>query len=341
MQRLMLAALCVALGGVPASAQVTDDLVRAAREEGKIVWYTTVADGLTVLTPLAALFKEKYGVAVEYATGSTADNVSKIVNEAKAGVLQSDLWDGSTAYTTIAAADLAGSYLPSSAASLPAELKDPSGRWVAMTLQYYGAAANTELVGTDALPKSYQDLLRPEFKGQMAWSTGGGIISPPGMIGGLVKAMGEDNALAYLEALSTQDVANSAERQTGLLDQVVAGQYKITLVAGTHHVHARQAKGAPITFLKLDPAITLISRVGMLKGSPHPNAARLFLEFILSNEAQSIFAKGGYIPANPNIPPSVPSLAPSTGDFNAVAVSLEEYEARQKEWKAIYERLFQ
>ena len=77
-----------------------------------------------------------------------------------------------------------------------------------------------------------------------------------------------------------------------------------------------------------------------MKGAPHPNAGKLLMEFLVSPEAQRIFARADYLPVNPAVPPSDPRLVPTTGGFNAYYLTPEEIDAKMAGWDEIFKAIF-
>src|ERR1700752_4909510 len=84
-----------------------------------------------------------------------------------------------------------------------------------------------------------------------------------------------------------------------------------------HHAALSAAKGAPVDWLKLEPIAAPIQVASLLKAAPHPNAGKLLLDFLTSEEGQRIFAGADYIPAMPGVLTKFAALKPDTGGFSA------------------------
>jgi iron(III) transport system substrate-binding protein len=80
--------------------------------------------------------------------------------------------------------------------------------------------------------------------------------------------------------------------------------------------------------------------ISIVKGAPHPNAAKLFVEYVLSDEGQREVAKALYLPANPDVPASVPDLKPKEGHFQARIVTPDMERAGSAGWIDSYHKLF-
>src|SRR6185312_11800672 len=117
-------------------------------------------------------FKKKYsGIEVKYVSADSGPTAIKIMNEARAGGPQSDVFDGIDTTPPLLTAGLVERFVPSESAKYPAELKDPEGRWNALVVYFLTPAINTTLVSQADVPKTPQDLLHPRWKGKIAWST--------------------------------------------------------------------------------------------------------------------------------------------------------------------------
>jgi ABC-type Fe3+ transport system substrate-binding protein len=116
--------------------------------------------------------------------------------------------------------------------------------------------------------------------------------------------------MAYFQKLKSQQIVNfgSGSART-LVDRVIAGEYPIALNIFAHHPLISKAKGAPVDSQLMDPVPTTAATMGIPKGAPHPYAALLLADFILSKEGQQIMAQAEYFPARPDVPP-LPQLAP-------------------------------
>ena len=315
------------------------DLIAAAKKEGRVVWYTTLIVNQAV-RPLAKAFEEKYpGIEVRYSRADSGPTALKILNETRAGRLQADVFDGSGTVPPLVRAGLVAAYLPPTAASYPPELKDPDGHWICTNLYFLTPGINTSLIPREAAPRTLQDLLDPRWRGRIAWSTsstaGGGTF-----IGTVLRRLGEDSGLAYLRALARQQIVAVDASSRAVLDQVITGEYAMALGIFNHHAVLSAAKGAPVDWLKLEPIAAPIQVASLLKDAPHPNAGKLLLEFLTSEEGQRIFASVDYLPAMPGIAAKVPSLKPDAGGFAADILPPEVLAQNTDRWMTIFKELF-
>ncbi|HTM77100.1 MAG TPA: extracellular solute-binding protein, partial [Devosia sp.] len=307
---------------------------------GEVTWYTSLIQDQAA-RPLAAAFSKQYPqIKVNIVAGTVGDLTSKMLEEAKSGAVYADISHGGSSLGAMLAADLIEPYSPLAAADFPAELRDADGKWTAQVVSYLVPAINTDLVSPEQEPQSYDDLLKPEWKGKIVWPKSLSQGGPVGLIGALLQQRGEKDGLEFLTQLSQQGIVNFPANNRVVLDQVILGEFPIALTTFSHHSVISANEGAPVKWLKLDPALGTVDTTYILKNAPHPNAAKVFMEYLLSDEGQSILAESGYIPANPAVKATHPELQAATGGFNAIVISPTDFIAHQAEWTAIYETLF-
>ncbi|QDC00696.1 extracellular solute-binding protein [Mesorhizobium sp. 8] len=336
---LIAAGLAAAVSGGGAMA-ADQTLIDAAKKEGEVVWYSSLIVNQLV-RPFAEAFEAKYGIKVHYSRTPAGEMALKLVNEIKADSLQADVFDGNSAFFQAMPLDNLVAYSPPPAADYPAELKDAGGRYHAINVAVLTTSVNTSLVPEAEWPKTYDDLLDPKWQGKMAWTTDLTPNGPPGFIGNILKVYGEDKGMDYLGKLAAQDIVKVPASQRVVLDQVIAGEHMLGLMTFDHHAVISAAKGAPVAWLRIEPLVSTGNYVGLLKNSPHPNAGKLFIDYILSMEGQEVFQKANYLPAHPNVPAANVELKPEGGHFKATVITNEEALAGLPKWTRIYKDLFE
>ncbi len=332
---LIIATLLVA----PCAHAADNALYEAAKKEGSAVWYTSLIVNQAV-RPLVEAFQKKYpGVTVKYARADSGPNAIKVIDEARAGKVVGDVFDGIATAPPLLKAELVAPFTPSDAGKYPPEMRDPDGRWNALVVYFLTPGINTQIVGKDEI-KTAQDLLNPIWKGKIAWSTdpwSGCAV----YVGSILQTMGEDKGMAFLRALAKQDIINVDATNRAILDQVILGQYPIALSIFNHHAEISAQKGAPVAWLKTEPISAPFHSIGLVKNAPHPNAGKLLIDFLLSEEGQKTFASVGYLPAMPSVPAKVPGLKPEAGGFKANLISPATMSANIDRWIKIKKDLFQ
>jgi ABC-type Fe3+ transport system substrate-binding protein len=335
---VFLLALACMLASSPAGA-VDPALIEAAKKERQVVWYTTLIVNQAI-RPLKEAFEKKYpGIELQFVRADESPTAAKILAEAGAGRVQADVFDGISNMVPLKRAGILAPYLPEAAGQYPRETKDKDGYWIAILLYVFTPGINTTLVPKEQAPKTYPDLLDPRWKGKMAWNPGS-LAGAIGFVGNIVLSMGEDRGMDYLKALAPQRIINIEASSRAILDQVIAGEFPMGLMMFNHHTVISAQKGAPSDWLKLEPVPVAFDAVGILKDAPHPNAARLLVDFLTSEEGQRVLQKADYLPAMPSVPAMKPGLRPEDGGFKATFMRPDEIYDRIPGWTKIVGDLF-
>ncbi len=330
-------AAAVLLALSPAGAS-DDQRLAAAKKEGEVVWYTTLIVDQAV-RPMVAAFEAKYpGIKVRFARYNSGEIALRLANEAQAGKPQSDVVDGGL--VALYKTDLIESYEPAIAKDYAKQFVEEDGRGIAFVMYVLGPAFNTDLVRAADAPKTFNDLLDPKWSGKIAWSSNPNTDGGPGFVGLVLKTMGREKGMDYLRKLSKQNIANVPAASRVVLDQVISGQYPLALVIFNHHTVITAARGAPNKFLNMEPLMGLTHSANLVKKGPNPNAGRLLIDFLVSDEGQQVFREAGYIPTSPRVSPKVPELSPLTGGFKVEWIMARDIVDVMPEWIRIYNELF-
>jgi ABC-type Fe3+ transport system substrate-binding protein len=289
-------------------------LVDGARKEGKITWYTSLIID-QVVRPIKEAFEKKYPfIQIEYSRSNSERLVQKLFAEYQGKRYEVDIADGTVTAPMIKKGGYLQRFYSPHLADYPAELKDPQGYWGVSNVYYFAVGYNTRMVKPNDVPKTYDDLLNPRWKGQMMWSTSRGSGAPM-MIGNVLQNMGQEAGKAYLQKLKAQNVAKTTASNRQLLDLVIAGEYPLGLHIFHHHAFISKSAGAPVDWAPLEPLSATINTISPVTRSPHPHAAMLLLDFILSEEGQKVIQAANYLPSHPKVPAKQADLKPGGGRF--------------------------
>jgi len=301
------------LAGAPALAQTMAEiatyqgpdrmarLIEGAKKEGVVSIYgSSVTEDMK---PVSDAFKARYGIDFQYWRASSENLVQRTVAETRAGRC---LVDG---FATVAAELealhreklLQAVKTPLTAELMPLALR-PHGEWVASRLNIFSAAYNTNLVKKDEVPKSYEDLKHPRWKGRLAVEADDGD-----WFATVVSKMGRDRGVALFRDIVRTNGVSARKGHTLLSNLVVAGEIPLALTVYSYKPEQQKREGAPIEPLYLAPVVALAYGPAVAKCAPHPHAAVLFNEFMLG-EAQQIFAKRDMAVTNPKIQSMPPGL---------------------------------
>ena len=315
-------------------------LVEGAKKEGKLSFYTTLIVE-QVVRPLKDAFEKEYPfIQVEFFRGNSDRITQRLFAEYQAKRYAVDVVDGSSTTTMVQRAGYLQKFFSPHLAEYPAELKDPQGYWGVSNVYFHTLGYNTRMVKPNEVPRTYEELLNPRWKGQMIWSTGRGGGGPL-FVGNVLLTMGEAAGKAYLQKLKAQNIAKSTASARQVLDLVIAGEYPLVLVIFNHHAYISKTAGAPSEWLPLEPVAATISTIGLPKFAPHPHAALLFLDFVISKRGQKIFQLSNYLPSHPEMPAIQADLKPGGGRFKRVNYMNPEVQFdKGNEWVEYFQKNF-
>ena len=276
-------------------------VLAAAKKEGSLTLYTSLA--AENLTALIGPFEEKYGIKVTVWRAPTEKVMQRVLTEAKAGRHQFDaVHFGSPQLEALHREKI----LQPVKSPLFAELirgSVPAHReWAATILQVYVQAYNTKLVKKEDLPRTYADLADPKWKGKL------GIESESWpWFATLVQSLGEEQGVKLFREVVAKN-GMTAHGSVSLLNNLVAaGDVAMALTVYQHMPQKGKAKGMPIDWFTLKPAIARSNGIAISRHAPRPAAALLFYDYMLSaGGAQKAFESLGYYPTNAKVPNELP-----------------------------------
>ncbi len=170
-------------------------ILDGAKREGKVVIYSGMIEN-QALRPLVEAFKKKYPfVAVDYWRGDSRAMVQKLLTERRAGRIIGDIFESTGGAETVSKAGAAQAFASPSAANFPKSYIATDGMWIASRLDYFGMAYNARQVSAADVPKTYEDLLDPKWKGAIAWRADSEIGAQL-FIAAVLKTMGNEKGEA-------------------------------------------------------------------------------------------------------------------------------------------------
>ena len=315
-------------------------LVEGAKKEGKLLWYSTLIVD-QVVRPVKAAFEKEYPfIQVDFFRSNSEGVVRRMLAEYQAKRYDVDIVDGTVSPTMVRRAGFLQRFYSPYLAEYPAELKDANGFWGTTNLYFMTLGYNTRNVKPNELPKGYEDLLNPRWKNQMMWSTSRGSGAPI-FIGNVLLSMGKEAGNAYLQKLKSQNIAKTTASNRQVLDLVIAGEYPLAVHIFNHHAYISKSRGAPVDWHPIEPVTGTENTVGLAKNTPHPHAAMLFLDFVLSQKGQKVFQQSNYLPAHPKVPAKQPDLKPGGGRFNKVLyINPDVQYDKGNEWVDYFQKNF-
>ena len=279
----LFALLCTPLIGEIVLAQVGADprLIDAAKKEREVVWYTTT--NLETSKVVVDQFQRKFPfVNVILYRSTVGPLINRILIEARAGKYDWDvLSGGGEMFAPIMDRGLVAPYRSPESKMIDDDLIDKQGYWTAYTVASFVLAYNKRLVRPQDVPKSYDTLLDPKWKGQKI-----GIETSAGVMHALMPVWGKEKTLGYFRQLAAQ---NPAPKESSSIIVQLLGAGEMPLGIGLAHLFELYSrKGAPIEWLPLEPAVVRVIPMMLAAKSRHPNAAKLLYDFLLGIEGQQI-----------------------------------------------------
>jgi iron(III) transport system substrate-binding protein len=305
---LALAALCAgrALAQTPAApataATSWDQTLAAAKAEGRVVFYTSHGEPPEHNVQLAKLFEQKYGIHVDVLVGRSSDVQERLRSEQAAGRYLADVFQSGA--SVFLALKNGGAFEPYGALPNLANVTDQSlvtDLSIPNSIQGYGILVNTRLVPADQAPKTWLDLLDPRWKGKILSDDMRANGSGLAMFTALYDKYGEDyhKKLAANQPVFGRTLGNDIFR-------AARGEYAIFIPLPISNFQA--LKGLPVKLVLPPEGVPdAVQTSSIPVHPPHPNAARVFMNFMLEPDAQLVYARTGAIPTVKGVREQVPA----------------------------------
>lgn len=305
-QTLGLVAALVALPLSTAFAALAAEhgkILAGAKSEGRLVLYTGMD------TEEANLYVTKFAKRFPFikadlfrSSGETVQ--ARFLVEHRANTHNADIFQTSIVQVyQLKNSGLLMRYVSEEASAYAEGFKDRQGYWTAFYQIPYVIGYNTRLIAAKDIPASYEDLLNPKWKGLIGLET-----EEYQWFYHLMRLMGRDKGLDFMRRLARQE-PQMRKGHTLLAQLVAAGEMALATVLYSNRVERMKASGAPVDWVRFKgPTITAINAIAIPEKAPHPNAAKLFVDFALSKEGQGLLRGLRRIPARPDVLPDPPSL---------------------------------
>lgn len=300
---LLAIAVAFAGFGVSSSDAAMDDMIAAAKKEGNVTVYHSA--NRKAVKALADLYTKKFGVKVTWTRKGTGGITRMFEAERMAGALKCDvvsLGDPST-FIRWKKENALMKYVSPSSVGIYKKLLDPDGYSSPDRADYMAISYSPKRVKESEMPKSWLDIVKPEWKGRVA--TVDPAKSGPARIwvAGMVQKFGWDyfRKLAKLKPLVLKSYSTSAVA-------LVSGEADIIVPGNEGDALIRNKKGEPVGVIyPNDGVVFRNARVGICAKAPHPNAAKLWIDLETSGEGQALLHKvRGYIPIRSGVAVSIP-----------------------------------
>ena len=270
-------------------------LAEGAKKEGVVSIYTSMP--LDDMAALTSAFEAKYGVKAKVWRSGSEKILQRGLLEAKANRFEVDVFETNSPETEVLSREkvLIAANSPYLNELIPQAI--PSHKeWIATRLNIFTCAYNTKLVKKEELPKTYQDLLDPKWKGKLSVEA-----DDSDWLAETVMKMGEEKGLALFREIARKNAVSVRKGHTLLSNLVASGEVPLALTVYNYKIEQMKNSGAPIDWFALDPTIARPNANGVARNAPHPHAALLFQDFELT-EGQVILGKRDFIPTSTKVP---------------------------------------
>jgi iron(III) transport system substrate-binding protein len=269
-------------------------LLAEGGKQGSVVVYTSL--NLKDSVPLTEAFEKKTGIKVELWRASSEKVLQRAVTEARAGRFTCDVLEtNGPEMEAMYREELLEEFFSPHFAELPPAAFPKHRHYVAGRFNFFTIGYNTNLVKPEEVPNSYEDLLHPRWAGRVGLEG-----SDVDWFGAVVKAMGEEKGLAFFRKLA-ESRPQIRTGHTLMAELVASGEIPLAATLYNHNVERLLVKGAPVKWKPLQPTFGRPNAIGVARRAPHPHAALLFVDFLLSRDGQTILKERNRVPASRSV----------------------------------------
>ncbi len=299
-----------------------EKLVAGAKKEGTVTVYTSAnVDDMAVLT---SAFEKKYGVKVRVWRGSSENIVQRSVTEARGGRYDADVFEtGGAAMESLHREKLLQAVKSPALADLDPAALTAHSEWTGTRYNIFVAAYNTKLIKKDELPKSYDDLRDPKWKGKL-----GIEADDSDWFGAVIDQLGDERGLKLFRDIVAINGISVRKGHTLLANLIISGEVPLALTTYAYRAVQLKNSGAPVDWFVIPPTIARFEGAGVARRAAHPNAAILFYDFMLT-DAQELLRDRAYFPASRNVKPLTDGISVT---FLDAARNLDE----NQKWSRYY-----
>ena len=311
-----------------------------AKKEGGLSYYCTLRVD-SGCRPLTAAFQKKYPfLKTEYVSLASEGILQRALAESRAKSVHVDVMLASVA-DSLKGTGIPQKFSSPEFAAYDPRLIDPNGMWVSFRTSWNGIAWNTNLIKQGEGPQTWEALADPKYKGKLFWASGS-ASGAPRVITHFRAMWGDDKTIEFLKKLQAQDVRTAPGNSGAVMAGITAGEFPIMIGHPIDQVATDMLTGAPVGGVNPDPALARTSALALLAGAPHPHAAMLFIDYILSKEGQQVVSDIGYNPTRPgvNLNPDLQWLRPDINGKKEILLPTETENQMNDKSVEIYQSMF-
>jgi len=331
--RLVICLVALALS-TPAFAQTPDAVdMAAAKKEGAVTWYTSTP--VETAQKIANLFQAETGIKVELFRSGGSAVLRRFLQEIDARRVVADVLTVSdpAAAGALIKRGLFVPFRPRNFEKIRAEIRDPQGHHIAQRVNLVGMVARTDK-GVE-LPRNWTDLTAPRFKGQLVMADPSYTAIQLMIVGTLSKKYGWE----FYQKLRANDIMIVQGHQQ-VAETLTRGERLVAAEGADQQAWVDRKAGHKVqTVFPSDGAFAIPAPTAVIKGSPHPNAAKALAEFLIGDKVQRLFPGEGIYAARADVPP--PPGNPPLSQIKLIPVDYDEIEKDSKALKSKFNEIFQ
>ena len=301
-------------------------LLDGAKKEREVVMYTSL--NLKDSVPLTEAFEKKTGIKVQLWRASSEKVLQRAITEARAGRFSPDILEtNGPEMEALYRERLLEEFFSPHFTDLPAAAFPKHRHYVADRFNFFTIGYNTNLVKPEEVPNSYEDLVHPRWAGRVGIEG-----SDVDWFGAVAKSMGEEKGLAFFRKLAD----SKPQIRTGhtlMAELVASGEIPLAATLYNHNVERLIVKGAPVKWKAIQPTFGRPNAIGVARRAPHPHAAMLFVDFMLSKEGQTILKERNRVPASLSVDTHLNKFP-----FHMIdpVITLDENDKWEKLWSDLF-----
>jgi iron(III) transport system substrate-binding protein len=301
-------------------------LQQGAKQEGELTLYTSMPNSDS--GTLIAAFEQRFGVKVKIWRASSDVILQRVVSESKVGRIEADIiMMDATGIEPLRAENILGEIKSPAVAGLTPQAVPAHHQWVPFYLNGFVQAYNTNLIKKESLPHSWQDLLKPQWKGKL-----GIEAKDSDWFAEVVLSLGETEGLQLFRDIVARNGISVRSGHTVLTNLVASGEVPFGLTPYDYSVTQLKVKGAPIDWFLIPPAIARAGGIGIPKTAKHPNAAMLLLDFAI-RDGQALLAARNYTTV-------IASIEPPFLKGPVKIIDPEVMLSRSEKWADLFKKTF-
>ena len=277
-----------------ASAQITPELIEAAKKEGEVMFYGAIT--INSSKAIGDAFEKRYGIKLHHWRGDATELINRSLAEARAGKPAFDVTLGNeVVMTALDEKKLFATFDPPAAKGYPKQFRDPDNRMTPWRVLPYGINFNHQIVKADDAPKIWEELLAPKWKGKFGMANPGIHVTTLQFVLNLEKLLGS-KWLKVVEGWAKQE-PRLGRSLADIIQPLTAGEVPVAI----GYIKDKYQYPGPIEYVRMNKYLASLSFVAINRQAPHANAARIFTEFFLGAESQRIFGHLGEYVFHPEV----------------------------------------